>query len=135
MLLGWPDWDSTTIDATIETDPTSAFKMRVSPAAAGTDPTTAGVATVAVPGSDGGAAGTGTGPRAAAVAGTGVIDVDVASRWGPSRMPPAPRWSRDARAAKAREAITVAHVVRRGTVTLQGPLFGAKVWTQALAWA
>lgn len=123
VMLGWPEWDSITINATIETDPTSAFKMRVSPArndADVHDSSTGAGSDVQDPVAD-------AGPGIdAASASPGVVDVAVAARWGPSRMPPAPRWSRDARAAKARESITEAHVVRRGTVTLHGPLHGAK---------
>ena len=39
-----------------------------------------------------------------------MVDADVASRWGPSRLPPAKRWSRDVRSAKLRDAATEVQV-------------------------
>jgi hypothetical protein len=56
-----------------------------------------------------------------------VVDPRVAARWGPSRLPPAPRWVRDSRASQPRASVTVAKVLRRGYNTLGGPLHGAKV--------
>lgn len=97
VVLGWPEWDKTVIDAPIDGDPTSDFKMRV---------------TELLPGR---------------VDGSNVVSRDVAARWGPSRLPPAPRWDRDGRAAKARDALTHAEVVRRGTLGLAGPLKGVNV--------
>jgi 23S rRNA-/tRNA-specific pseudouridylate synthase len=97
VVVGWPAWDQTTIDAPIEGDPDSPFKMRV--------PTHHHPAS----GND------------------AVVDAGVAARWGPSRLPPAPRWDRDARAGKAREAVTEAAVERRGVLALAGPLRGRKI--------
>ena len=56
-----------------------------------------------------------------------VVDADIAERWGPSRLPPAPRWGRDSRAAKPRASFTKATVLKRGFNSLGGPLNGTKV--------
>jgi 23S rRNA-/tRNA-specific pseudouridylate synthase len=103
LVLGWPAWDEVTLDAPIEGDPASDFKMRTVTVKERLD---------------------GEGLHAPA---DNMIDAAVAARWGPSRMPPAPKWDRDGRAAKPREAVTNAVVLNRGHLALSGPLHGRKV--------
>eukprot|EP00613_Pedinella_sp_CCMP2098_P034103 CAMPEP_0171745230 /NCGR_PEP_ID=MMETSP0991-20121206/38024_1 /TAXON_ID=483369 /ORGANISM="non described non described, Strain CCMP2098" /LENGTH=102 /DNA_ID=CAMNT_0012344637 /DNA_START=17 /DNA_END=325 /DNA_ORIENTATION=- len=52
-----------------------------------------------------------------------VVDLEVANRWGPSRLPPAVQWTRDSRSQSPRDASTKIEVLQRGTFALAGPLF------------
>jgi hypothetical protein len=77
VVLGWPQWDTKTFTAAIGVDSTSEFKMKVL-----------------------------CDDASVAAASSAVIDPRVAARWGPSRLPPAPRWLRDRRSLQPRHAST-----------------------------
>ena len=99
VVLGWPEWDATTVRCDLEADPSSPFKMR--PARRpGDEPSRPS---------------------------RHVVDAAAASRWGPSRLPPAPAMSRDGRAAKPRPTLTEVRVEVRGHYALPGPLAGKEV--------
>jgi len=112
VVLGWPEWDATDVDAAIDADPGSDFKMRCVGGGGEALPP------ACVP--------PGRRYRDDA-AGDNVVDAEVGASWGPSRLPPAPRWDRDSRAARPRHARTHCSVVRRGRCTLEGPLRGCRV--------
>lgn len=112
VVLGWPEWEDVVVEAAIDADPGSAFKMRcVGPDGLALEP-------ACVP--------PGRRYRDDA-AGDNVVSAAVGASWGPSRLPPAPRWDRDSRAARPRDARTLATVVRRGHLALEGPLKGCRV--------
>ena len=83
VVLGWPQWGQRNFDAPISADPTSEFKMKVV-----------------------------CGSASVAEANSAVVDPLVAARWGPSRLPPAPRWLRDSRSLQPRHASTSIEVPR-----------------------
>ncbi|KAJ1477929.1 hypothetical protein T484DRAFT_1905448, partial [Baffinella frigidus] len=80
VVLGWPEWEATTVRCDLEADPSSPFKMRV---AAG-----------------------GGGAALRPLPSRHMVDGGAALRWGPSRLPPARAMTRDGRAAKARPTLT-----------------------------
>lgn len=111
-VFGWPEWDETQWSGSIAADPSSEFKMMRVEA----DETSVGLRPLPA--------------AAAAAAPSAIIDGNVATRWGPSRMPPAASWAatRSRRAAsKPKAAHTHLVVERRGRCALRGPLHGAKV--------
>lgn len=99
IVIGWPTWEMRKIDVRIAADSTHPFRMRAD----------------APP------------PPPEESPDNNVVDPDIAERWGPSRLPPAPRWARDSRAAKPRACFTKATVLRKGYNSLGGPLNGMKV--------
>ncbi|KAK3283843.1 hypothetical protein CYMTET_8479 [Cymbomonas tetramitiformis] len=112
VILGWPDFDSQVLEQCIVADPESAFKMRAVSSEESVEKVTDDI---------GGKHREKNGvPR-------NILSLEVASRWGPSRMPPAPRWDRDRRSQKPRPALTHVEVIRRGRLSLEGPLKGRKV--------
>eukprot|EP00041_Stephanoeca_diplocostata_P013074 m.225570 g.225570 ORF g.225570 m.225570 type:complete len:460 (+) comp19206_c0_seq13:320-1699(+) len=131
VVIGWPEWNTCTVDADIDSHPDSSFKMATAPHVGATDSCVAHAETNS---RDEKAADTNfeaTGKRQHAQAHTppneNVVNADVAARWGPSRMPPAPRWVRDGRAGRRRCAVTQARVLRRGLCTLAGPMYRSRV--------
>ena len=135
VILGHPDWDTLTFTGDIDADPASSFKMRVVRSGDNATAETEAAPQGATPNSDQGVVdtqdatpnpGQGVGDKAQNP-GQGVVDPAIAARWGPSRMPPAPNWDRDARSSKPRVAVTDMTVLRRGKNTLEGPLHGRAV--------
>lgn len=142
VVIGWPEWDAITIDADIESHPCSSFKMCVATTPPTLPETAVHTPNVTTPqmhatsdNPSGCTASAFTNESheencsardlqrgTAVVMPANVVNDNVAARWGPSRMPPAPRWERDGRAARRRNAKTQARVLRRGLCTLAGPL-------------
>ena len=115
VVLGWPRWDRCDWEGEIDADPTSPFKMRVA----------SELQVSRVPSAANDEEEDEEPPQEATAC--GVVDASVASRWGPSRLPPAASWSAEGREPRPRKAHTRIDVVQRGFCALHGPLRGRRV--------